>query len=128
MRWQPIALSGKARKTADRVGGVELILPWPPGLSDGTRCAPLGEDEERDATREEHAAAEQIVGPACAAAGLVPVRSAVAMLRRPPGRSMPDADTVALHLIVLLIGRRWVHASTHRRPPQTWYDGRIVRV
>jgi hypothetical protein len=34
-RWRPIKLSGKQRKDADGVGGAELVLPWPPGLSPG---------------------------------------------------------------------------------------------
>ena len=64
-RWRPIALSGKHRKAANRPGGTLLILPWPPGLPLGK---PLALDDERDATAAEHAAAVEIVGPACAAA------------------------------------------------------------
>lgn len=127
--WKPIALSGKHRKAMDRVGGAELILPWPPGLADGTRGAPLAEDEERDATPAEIAAAEQIVGPACAAAGLVPVRFAVAMLRL-PGTAPRAGRPVERRLVVLITGRRWVHADDgaggNPAPGRScWYEGVI---
>lgn len=133
MPWQPITLSGKHRKAMDRLGGAELILPWPPGLPDGTRGAKLIEDEERDATPAEHAAAEQIVGAACRAEGLVPVRVSAAMLRRPETSHsgagyVPHSGQVELHLVVLIIGRRWVNASTRRQPPQFWYIGEITAV
>jgi hypothetical protein len=117
--WQPIALSGKQKKAADRVGGAELILPWPPGLPPGPPIADV-----RDATPAEHAAAEAIVGPACHAADLVPVRSTVAVLRRPTSFRLRPG-TVEPHLIVLVIGRRWVHASTRRVPEQCWYSGEV---
>lgn len=116
MRWHPITLSGVVRKAADRVGGAELVLPWPTGLPPG---APVGIDEERDTTRAEHAAAEQIVGPECRRFGLVPVRSVVATLRRPPG--VPRGHAVEQHLIVVMIGWRWVHATGRSTPTLHWH-------
>ena len=124
-RWRPVAISGKQRKAMDRVGGAELILPWPIGLSAG---APALVDV-RDATPTEHAAAEAIVGPACRAAGLVPVRSTVALLRRPDDPAHAGAiwraGETMQHLVVLIIGRRWVHASTRRSPGQCWHTDPI---
>jgi hypothetical protein len=121
-RWRPIALSGHNRKAMDRVGGAELILPWPPGLPSGPPVTDV-----RDATPAEHHAAEEIVGPACRAADLVPIRSTVAILRPPigiPGK--PAAGETMQHLVVLIIGRRWVHASTHRQPGICWYAGGAI--
>jgi hypothetical protein len=120
-RWRPIALSGKHKKAMDRVGGAELILPWPPGLPPGPPVA-----DTRDATPAEHHVAEEIVGPACRAADLAPIRSTVAMLKRPyvAGRDR-SATAEEQCLVVLIIGRRWVHASTQRQPGQCWYSGAI---
>lgn len=114
-RWRPVELSGHQRKAMDRVGGADLILPWPDGLPPG---APVGLNEERDATRAEHAAAAQIVGPACRQHGLVPVRTLVATLRRPP--SVPRETAVEQHLIVRIIGRRWVHATGNPQSGECW--------
>jgi hypothetical protein len=99
----------------DRVGGADLILPWPDGLPAGS---PLAYDEERDATAAEHTIAESIVGAACRRAGLVPVRSMVAMLRCPTGT--PRSGIVEQRLIVCIIGSRWVHATGHPRPGICW--------
>ena len=43
-------LSGKQIKNADRVGGIELMIPWPEGLPEPRG---LNEDEERPATQSE---------------------------------------------------------------------------
>lgn len=125
LAWHPIALSNRQIKTMDRVGGAELVLPWPPGL-------PPGLPVERVATPREHAVAEAIVGPACAAAGLVPIRSMVRVLQRAGESeystgpfSVPRAGHTEQHLCVLIIGRRWVHASTRRAPATCWYAGEI---
>lgn len=67
--WTPITISNRHAKEMDRVGGADLILPWPDELPTGAVPAPL-----RPATAAEHAAAEQIVGEACRARGLIPVR------------------------------------------------------
>ncbi len=122
MAWTPITLTGVQRKHADRVGGCEIVLPWPEGLPSGK---PLAEGTERDATRAEHASAEQIVLPAAKAAGLVPVRSVVAMLQRPNG--LPREGAVEQHLVVLLIGHRWVHARGARPPMQSWHRIEAIR-
>lgn len=112
-----VSLSRRQVKLADRVGGCELILPWPEWQSLGPA---LAEDQERDATRAEHAAAEQIIGAAAHAAGLVPVRSVVRHMKRPT--QLPRGDTVEQHLIVLLIGQRWVHATGRPQPAQAWHS------
>lgn len=112
--WQPIKLSRRQIHAADRVGGIDLVLPWPDGLL-GARVKP---GDERDATAIEHAAAETIVGPSCRAADLVPVRSMVGTMERPPG--LPRAQEVRQHLIVCIIGRRWVHAGGHPSPVLCW--------
>lgn len=112
---EPITLSRRQAKEADRVGGIELMLPWPPGLP---RPRGLAEDEEREAGPREKAAAEAMLRAACEAAGLVPVHVRVAVVRRPHG--VPDPGTVAPHLAVTIIGRRWVHASTRRQPLVMW--------
>lgn len=124
MIWRPIALSGKHRKAMDRRFGADLILPWPPGLPIAGK--PLDLDEERDATPAEHKAAVTIVGAACAAEGLIPVRSSVAMLTRPP--SLPREGQIEPHLIVRIVGSRWIEASLRqRRQPggECWYAGEI---
>lgn len=115
VRWRPIALSGKQIKGMDRVGGAELILPWPPGLPSGPPVADV-----RDATPAEHRAAEDIIGPACRAADLVPIRSTVAMMQERRKHHL-RFGAVEQRLVVLIIGRRWVHASTTRAPHQFWY-------
>jgi hypothetical protein len=123
-RWRPIALSGKHRKAMDRVGGAELMLPWPPGLPSGPPVT-----DTREATPAEHRAAEEIVGPACRAADLVPIRSTVAILRRPalaPPSVIWQPGVTMQHLVVLIIGRRWVHASTQRQPGICWYAGGAI--
>lgn len=122
MMWRPITLSSTQRKAADRVGGAELLLPWPPGLPLGASCYDV-----RDASPTEHAAAEAIVRPAAEAAGLVVVRSQVAIVDAPPDIVPRGASLRQQRLIVLLIGRRWVHASTHRVPGQCWYGAAIER-
>jgi len=124
--WQPISLSAKARKRMDRVGGAELILPWPEGLPRGR---PVALDETRDATPEEHAAAEQIVGPACREHGLVPVTSSVTTMKRPPGPGFERSYEVDQHLAVLIIGKRWVGAKRVPLPSFTWHPaGKIPRL
>lgn len=112
-RWVPIAISNRHAKEMDRVGGAELILPWPDGLPPGPAPRP-----RRDASEAEHAAAEQIVGEACRARGLVPIRSWAALERRPTG--LPRAEVTEQHLVVLVIGRRWVHATGAPKPGLCW--------
>jgi hypothetical protein len=120
--WQPVTLSRRQAKSADRVGGCEIILPWPEGLPLGP---PLTLDEERDTSRSEHAAAEQIITPAAREHDLVPVRSAVAMLMRPWNHAARPSE-VEQHLIILLVGRRWVHATGRPEAAQSWHTiGRI---
>jgi hypothetical protein len=87
-------------------------MPWPPGLPSGPPVSDV-----RDATSSEHRAAEELVGPACRAADLVPIRSTVAKisadqihLRDRNWRPSPSGQ----YLIVLIIGRRWEHASSGR--------------
>lgn len=108
MTVKQITLSRRQAKEADRVGGIELMILWPPELGpepDGWKV-----DEEREATPRERAAAERLVVASCEAHSLVPVHVRVACVERPPDRQ-PGAR---VHLAVTIIGRRWVHASTRR--------------
>jgi hypothetical protein len=122
--WKPITLSRKQCKAMDRVGGAELILPWPPGLPPGPPVY-----DTRDATPAERRAAEAIVGPACDAADLLLIRTTVARPNAPPVLVPPDAHggERPQRLIVLIIGRRWVHVGTDRTPAECWYTGAIER-
>lgn len=112
---QKLSLSRRQVKTMDRVGGADLIIPWPPDLPPGPK---LERDEERDATPAEHARARALVIDACEAAGLVPVRSMVAMLERPVG--LPRERAIEQHLIVRIIGRRWVGATGRPQSGECW--------
>ncbi len=116
MRWQPIKLSRGQVKNADRVGGVDLILPWPEGLPLGD--APTGDPPERPTTPAEHAVAEQIVGAACREAGLVPGRSWVAVLYRHGG--LPRPRETLQHLVVWICGHRWLHATGSPNAIEMW--------
>lgn len=109
-----LALSRGQAKDADRVGGIELMLLWPPALS--PEPTGLALDHEREAKPAEKAAAEAIVRPACERYGLVPVHVRVARVRRPVSAGIPAPGEDRVHLAVTIIGRRWVHASTRRAP------------
>lgn len=104
----PLKLSNRQIKEADRVGGIELMIPYPQDLVPGRR---VGKDREREATPTERERAEHLVGQACRSAGLVPVHIRVACVR-PPGPA--SGGEYAQLLAVTIIGRRWVHA---RRAP-----------
>jgi hypothetical protein len=106
-----LTLSNRQAKTADRVGGATLMLPWPASLPIGQVPRP---DHEREATAAERAAAEALVRPLCDLHGLVPVHTRVVMVRH------PDETDYQQRLAVLLIGQRWVHASTRAVPPDIW--------
>lgn len=110
-----IRLSNRHRKVMDRVGGANLILDWPADLPRGK---PLAAGLQREATAAEKAAAEAQVRASCEAAGLVPVHVRVVSLRRPGGRDR--AGQYEQHLAVLIIGRRWVHATGEHNPPDVW--------
>lgn len=98
------------------MGGIELILPYPAGL----QPPGLAEDEECDATPAERAAAEAMIGD-LAGLDLVPVRVQVVRLRQQG--VAPVAERPVRHwLAVIIIGRRWVHASTRRRPRVMWSE------
>lgn len=88
-----LELSRRQIKEADRVGGIELILPYPVSgpLPWPPPDAPL-DDDERDATASERDYAQALVRPACSAAGLVPVRVNLARIqppRQPGGGERP---------------------------------------
>jgi hypothetical protein len=110
-----IRFSKRHIKAMDRVGGANLILDWPADLPRG---APVKPDHEREATPAEKTAAERMVRPACEAADLVPVHVRVVNVQRPPG--YPRAHEYDQHLAVLIIGRRWVHATGKHNPPDVW--------
>lgn len=105
-----ITLSRRQIGDADRVGGLRLLIRWPAALgpepTDRARTTAA-----REATELEQAAAEAMVGEACQRAGLVPVHTRVLRCRRPAALG----GETGVHLAVTLIGRRWVHASTHSR-------------
>lgn len=111
-------LSNRQVKAADRVGGIELMILWPDAL--GPEPA-LDDDCEREATPAERAYAQRLLGEACQRRGLVPVHVRVARVQRPsdphgsPGEWERSGE-YASHLAVVIIGRRWVHASTQRAP------------
>lgn len=113
----PIHLSRNQAKQADRVGGIELLIPWPRDLPDPGL---LDDDSERDATPAERAWVESHVQPACQSAGLVAVRSFVARLRGPH----PDGPPARQHtrLGVVIIGQRWVRATGAPDPRTMWYQ------
>lgn len=115
---QKITISNRQRKAMDRVGGACLIVDWPADLPRGL---PVRPDHEREATPAEKAAAEAMVADACAAAGLVPVHVRAVNIRRPS--AYPRGGEYDQHLAVTIIGRRWVHASTTRPPPDMWAEG-----
>lgn len=110
-----IALSNRQIKNADRVGGIDLVIAWPKELPLGQ---PLLPDEERDATPTEETFAFALVAGACRAANLVPVRIVVAAMKRPTG--MPRSREVHQHLVITIIGARWVHARGGPRPLTMW--------
>jgi hypothetical protein len=101
-----IQLSRRQAKEADRVGGIELLLPWPSGLP----VRRLGDDERVEANVAEIAAAHRLVDAACDAAGLVPVHVRVWRTFEARGKRQQT------WLAVTIIGRRWVHARTSRQP------------
>lgn len=107
-----VTLSRRQVKNADRVGGIELLLPWPPAL--GAPPAHLARDEEREATEAERTWATEHVAATCSANKLMPVHVRVACVRRPPGLDGAGSDWV--HLSVTIIGFRWVHAKGRPRP------------
>jgi len=110
-------LSNRHVKAMDRVGGANLILDWPTDLPLGV---PVKPDHEREATAAEKAAALAIVRAECERCGLVPVHVRVVNIRRPDSRHMERAGQHEQHLAVLIIGRRWVHASARGIPPDVW--------
>jgi hypothetical protein len=112
----PITLSNRQVKEADRVAGIELMILWPPALGAEPQLDP---DCERDAVSAERAAAERLVGGECDRLGLVILRVRVACVRRPSGQWARSGE-YAVHLAVHITGRRWVHA-THRPAPKVMY-------
>jgi hypothetical protein len=109
-----ITLSRRQIGDADRVGGIELMILWPEsilGPEPGEDYIRL--DHEREANREEKAAAESLVKPACEAAGLLPVHVRVTRLRRPA--NLPGGGSPRVHLGITIIGYKWVHAKGARR-------------
>lgn len=108
-------LTGKQRKNADRVGGIELMIPWPRSLPPPKR---LTEDTERDATeREDRVCRALIDQDDLQARGLVQVRTAVTVVERP--HTLPEPG-VAPHLVAVIIGHRWVHATGRPYPHTMW--------
>lgn len=101
-----IGLSRRQIKEADRVGGIELMLPYPSALG-GPPSIP--EDTDREGTDAESAWVRECLRPVCQAHDLVPVHTRVACVHRP-------GEGYRVRLAVTIIGRRWVHARTHTVP------------
>jgi hypothetical protein len=111
----PLAISPRMGKTADRVGGITLMIPWP---SDLPRGDPVPRDGERPTTEAEHAAAEAMLSSACREHHIVLTRSAVVNAAPPVKGLWRDRGTHRQVLAVRLIGRRWVHAAALYREPR----------
>jgi hypothetical protein len=113
-----IALSRRQIKDADRVGGIALVLPWLPGF---TR-PPLAADQEVDADDALAMTARAAIADSLEAARIVPVRVAVRGLRL--SASDPTSPVLAFP-IVIVIGHRWVHATSARAAPLAWTEPAI---
>lgn len=109
-----IRLSKRQRGEADRVGGIELILPYPSHLTPPS----LDEDEECEARLAEDGHARALLGDV-GAQGLVCVHVRVVRLRR-QGVAPVSRRPVRYYLSATLIGRRWVRASVTHRPRTMW--------
>ena len=107
-----ITLSGRQIHAADRIGGIELMLPWPTDLR---HPDDLDADEDRPATPREYAAAMALVAAACEDHDLVPCRVSAARCAR------HDGDPPSYWLAVVIIGRRWVHATDAPEARTIWY-------
>lgn len=114
----PIELSNRQRKSADRVGGIELMLPWPDELP----VPDMDDDSERDATPAERAWVERHVQPACQAAGLVAVRAQVARTAGPS----PQGRVMQTRLAVIIIGQRWAGARGDNPPRTMWHEAAMA--
>ena len=114
----PITLSRRQIKTADRMTGAELLLPWPASLGD---LPELERECERDATDAEREWVQQHVQPACVDAGLIAGRTTACNVYGP---TMPRTDSHkwGVRLSVIIIGQRWVGNLAHvTHRPQLWY-------
>lgn len=108
-----IRLTGKQRKAADRVGGVELMIPWPPGLPEPLD---LADDEERDATPAEFDAARGLLDPQLATDGIA-IRGVKAVRTRWLGSDYTaQVNLLAVHCV----GFRWFDAARRGEPPIAW--------
>lgn len=112
-------MTGKQRKEADRLPGIEIMLPWPSYLP--PPCD-LTEDEERDATKPERDAAHWILGD-LAAIDLTVLRVSVAMIRRPS--TVLGERQVLPHLAPVVIHTRWLAAHDRPEPKTMWAIERI---
>lgn len=104
-----IRLSNRQLRAIDRRHGAYLVLPWPenrPIPDDG-----LGIDEERPASQSERAAAMRLVGPLCAAYGLIHLATMAGRLRQPIMGAPPEQRPVHYHLLAHLVTARWQRVS-----------------
>lgn len=106
-------LSRRQIKAADRVPGIELMLPWPAALPPPD----LALDEERDATPRERAAAEAALGD-LERHGLV-LTEVLAVVAH--GHDEPNRP-VAPYLACIIRGRRWLKAHPRPDPVIVWAD------
>lgn len=124
MELEPIKFSKRQIKSADRIPGIELLLPWPDELGPPPV---MEQDTERDATPRETAWIDARVQPACAAHGLVAGHALVVGLYGPRTADDPlrsEGWVVQTRLLVVVIGRRWIGArgaTVDRTRRQVWY-------
>lgn len=105
-------LSRRQIKEADRVGGIELMLAYPAALG---ATPQLANDTGREGTEAETAWVREHLRADLSAHDLVPVHTRVACVHRPQ-------EGYRVRLAVVIIGRRWVHARTHRSPRVMFAD------
>lgn len=117
-----LKLSNRQIKSADRVGGANLIIDWPVDLPRGK---PLAPDHERRASEAEKTAALKLVYAACEAANLCPREVRIVNIRRP--NDYPRGGTYEQHLAVTIVGRRWLHATGTGAGPDIWARRQSVR-
>lgn len=110
-----IELSRRQIKTADRVGGVELMMPWPDHLP----RPDLPPEHERDPTPDEREWAQAQVIESCRAHDLVPVRVSVSCLHWPLDQRRPMVYQPVIGVVI--IGRRWVHAERNVPEPRVMW-------
>jgi len=121
---QPLTLSRRQAKEADRVGGIELMVLWPVELGPEP-LAEIRPGESRETTPTERAYIERYTAETLDRAGLVLAGVEVVHAQRPLTLTLEHRGEWRIHLALHLIGRRWVDTRRPTRPPPLmWYGGR----